>query len=153
MHRGRRTAARRGDDTGAAAVEMALVTPLLVLLLFGIIQYGMLFHTMQAASATARDAARTAAEGVSDCGPYSARVRAEAAETGIPTAPAAWKVTMTYDLTPSPGNTSGTVKVDLEYTPQAFLTLIPMPGRLTQTAIAPVEDPSAIKVTECVVDP
>jgi Flp pilus assembly protein TadG len=132
---------------------MAIVTPLLLLLLFGIIQYGMLFHTMQAASATARDAARRAAEGVSDCGPYADGVRNEASGTGIPTNPAAWKVTMTYHLTPSQGNPSGTVEVALEYTPQSYITFIPMPGRLTQTAIAPVEDASGIKVTQCVVDP
>lgn len=57
---GRRTLVRRGDR-GAAAVEFALVAPLLLLLVFGIIQYGYMLSFRQAISQGAADGARAAA--------------------------------------------------------------------------------------------
>ena len=58
---------RRQDD-GAAAVEFALVSILLFLLLFGIIEFGIGFFTQQGAAAAAREAARRAAVGkVTSC--------------------------------------------------------------------------------------
>jgi Flp pilus assembly protein TadG len=53
----------RRDDDGAAAVEFALVSVLLFLLLFGIIEFGIGFFTQQGAAAAAREAARRAAVG------------------------------------------------------------------------------------------
>lgn len=58
-----RLAGRRGKEGGAAAVEFALVLPLLLLLVFGIIQYGLYFWAMQGGSDIARDAARRSAVG------------------------------------------------------------------------------------------
>ena len=54
---------RRRDDGGAVAVEFALIFPLVLLLIFAIIQYGVYFFSMQAGSAAARDAARRASVG------------------------------------------------------------------------------------------
>lgn len=52
---------RRVNESGAALVEMAIVLPLLILLIFGIVEYGLLFkEKMTIASATA-SAARTGA--------------------------------------------------------------------------------------------
>jgi TadE-like protein len=133
---------RLAVDRGAAAVEMAIVTPLLLLLLFGIIQYGMLFHALQGASATARDAARQAALGVADCGAFLGYVTTHAQADGVP---AGWAVTMSY--TPSVRPTTTTVH--LTFTPTAFVPFIPMPGTMTRDAIASIEDPSAIQVTQC----
>ncbi len=45
----------------AAAVEMALVTPLLLTMLFGIIEYGWVFTVRQGLVTAAREGARTAA--------------------------------------------------------------------------------------------
>ena len=53
----------RPDDSGAAAVEFALVVPVLLLILFGIIQYSFYFWALQGGSDAARDAARRAAVG------------------------------------------------------------------------------------------
>ena len=58
---------RSRGDGGAAAVEFALVSVLLLTLLFGIIQYAFYFFQSQGASATARETARLAAVGVDDC--------------------------------------------------------------------------------------
>ncbi|MEV1287636.1 TadE family protein [Micromonospora sp. NPDC049679] len=65
--------ARRTDrDRGAAAVEMALVTPLLLLLLFGIIDFGRMMH----AQITLTEAAREGARGASLRQPIAPRMSA-----------------------------------------------------------------------------
>ena len=48
-------------ETGAAAVEFALVLPVLVLLLFGIIQFSIAFNRAQGLHAAAREGARLGA--------------------------------------------------------------------------------------------
>ena len=58
-----RVVSGRGQD-GAAAVEFALLLPLLVLLLFGFIQFGLAFNTRIQATNAAREAARQAVVGV-----------------------------------------------------------------------------------------
>lgn len=57
----RRRQGRRED--GAVAVEFALIFPLLAIMVFGIMQYGIYFFSMQAGSSAARDAARRASVG------------------------------------------------------------------------------------------
>ncbi len=54
---------RRRDQGGAAAVEFALILPIMLLLLFGLIQYGYYFYAMQAGSSAVGDAARRIAVG------------------------------------------------------------------------------------------
>jgi Flp pilus assembly pilin Flp len=56
----------RRDQDGAAAVEFALLLPLLVLLLFGLIEFGFAFSTRIQATNAAREAARRAVVGVDD---------------------------------------------------------------------------------------
>lgn len=51
----------RGDDGGAAAVEFALVVPLLCFLLFAIITYGYMLSFRQGLSQAAAEGARSAA--------------------------------------------------------------------------------------------
>lgn len=53
----------RGSQQGASAVEFALLLPVLVLLLFGIIQFGQVFARAQGMEAAAREGARTASIG------------------------------------------------------------------------------------------
>jgi len=57
MTRIRNTRARR-DQGGAAVVEFALVVPLLLTLVFGIIQYGWYFYAMQSGTSATGDALR-----------------------------------------------------------------------------------------------
>lgn len=52
---------KRVKDRGAAAVELALVLPLLLALLFGIFEFGRLFYTQIALSNAAREGARVMA--------------------------------------------------------------------------------------------
>lgn len=51
----------RRQERGAAAVEFAIVVPLLLLLLFGIISYGMMLSFRQSLSQAAAEGARAAA--------------------------------------------------------------------------------------------
>jgi Flp pilus assembly protein TadG len=48
------------DETGAAAVEFALILPVVILLLFGIIEFGRAWNVMQVLTDAAREGARVA---------------------------------------------------------------------------------------------
>jgi Flp pilus assembly pilin Flp len=58
----------RRDQEGAAAVEFALLLPLLVLLLFGMIEFGFAFNSRIQATNAAREAARRAVVGIDNWG-------------------------------------------------------------------------------------
>jgi len=79
----------RRDQEGAAAVEFALLLPLLVLLLFGMIEFGLAFNTRIQATNAAREAARRAVVGIdnwSDLGgglPFWQVVRQDAGVASI----------------------------------------------------------------------
>jgi Flp pilus assembly protein TadG len=49
------------DERGAVAVEFAIVLPVLIMLVFGIIQYSIYFNRLQGLQAAAREGARVAA--------------------------------------------------------------------------------------------
>lgn len=70
-------------DTGAAALEFALVAPLLLFLLFGIIGVGYGLFELQAARATARDATRLAAVGIPDLTQFKRNVVCIGERNGI----------------------------------------------------------------------
>jgi Flp pilus assembly protein TadG len=53
----------RGREAGAAAVEFAILLPVLVLLLFGTIWFGVIFARIQGMEAAAREGARMASIG------------------------------------------------------------------------------------------
>lgn len=55
---GRTTHCRERDDRGAAAVEFALVVPLLLMLVFGIVDFGYMINRSSMVNNAARDAAR-----------------------------------------------------------------------------------------------
>lgn len=59
-------ARRIRDDAGSAAVEFALIGPVLILMLMGIFTYGGYFLTAQTVQQFANDAARAAIAGLDD---------------------------------------------------------------------------------------
>ena len=65
----------RRDDRGAAAVEFALVLPVLVVLLFGMVQFGIAYDAQLKVTHAAREGARMAAVG----GDVAAAVTAQTA--------------------------------------------------------------------------
>lgn len=79
-HRGR---ARGGRESGQAAVEFTLIAPLVFLVLFGIVQFGMLVSDYIGVTAAARAGARVAAVSKSRPNPVQAAIdaaRSNAAE-------------------------------------------------------------------------
>jgi Flp pilus assembly protein TadG len=108
---------RRGTDEGAAAVEFALIAPLLFILLFGIVVFGMGFYTQQGAAAAAREAARRAAVGgITSCyAPYDPNNPdpTNLAYIVADTAPGAYKNSIMWD-----DNGDGNVDSDAEPTLQ-----------------------------------
>jgi Flp pilus assembly protein TadG len=53
------------DRRGTAAVEFAILTPVFLLMLFGMVAYGIYFGAVHSISQLAADAARTAISGIS----------------------------------------------------------------------------------------
>lgn len=70
-----------GEERGAAAVEFALVLPILVLILFGVIEFGGAYHAQLMVTGAAREAARDMAVGGDAA---AAASRAVDAAVGIP---------------------------------------------------------------------
>lgn len=66
MEAEQRAFSRRRDGRGAAAVEFALVMPLLFMLLFGIIQYGLFFNDSLSTRTGVREGARLGVVGSFD---------------------------------------------------------------------------------------
>ena len=72
--RGRGRRARARDERGAVAVEFALIFPLLILLVLGIVEFGFGYHAWDATQNAAREGARLGAVSP-DVGEIEARVR------------------------------------------------------------------------------
>ena len=73
----------RAPDSGAVAVEFALVLPLLMLFLFGIIQYGYGLFQLQAITSAVGEATQKATTGVTDCAGFSSTLQSLAAGNGL----------------------------------------------------------------------
>ena len=75
-------ARRARGDRGAAIIEFALLLPVLILLLFGTIQFGIAYNRKQGLHAAAREGARVASLPTTTSGQISTRVND--ALTGVP---------------------------------------------------------------------
>jgi len=104
-------------DSGAAALEFALILPALVLLTLGIIEFGFLFQNQLALTHAAREGARMAAIGTWN--------QAEVAQRALPTTPV-----ITTNPTPVSSAVRGqAVTVTLRH--QYDWMLLPFPGTIT----------------------
>ncbi len=148
--RGRATRTERG----AAAVEFALVVPILLLLVFGMVQYGLYFWSAQGGSSAAREAARRAAVGeYPACTDFKTDVKSRIHALGdMATA----SVTRSY--TKGPSNAGTAVQVgDLVTVSVSFssvnlhIPLVPFlnDGKVTATADARVENVPTATVGAC----
>jgi len=110
---------RRRRAEGAIAVEFALVMLPLVVLVFGLIQYGLYFWAMQGGADIARTAARTAAVGdaaTRTCDAFRAAVRDQV--NGLTGSGSTATITRTYvdAQSPADGVTVGdTVKISVRF--------------------------------------
>ena len=71
------------DDRGAAAVEFAMVMPILLLLVFGIVDYGRAYNARLTLSHAAREAVRVWALGGSEADTEARAQEAAAGLTGV----------------------------------------------------------------------
>jgi Flp pilus assembly protein TadG len=116
-------------DRGAAAVEMALVLPLLISMLFGVIDFGRVFNAEIQLSQAAREGARIAALGATAGDPV-ARAIAAAPAPGFGGGGAVTGTAVVCPAAPAAG-ADGVVTVRFAFT--FFLPLLP-DRTLTQTA-------------------
>lgn len=133
---------RRRTDGGAAAVEFALVLPVVLLLVFGVVQYGYHYWALSTAAATAREAARQLVVGTDvGCTVAEARAKLDAPHLGTD---AELSVVPTYGTPPwtSSRPVRGqlvTVTVELRSLDLGFIP-VPDGGRITERATNRVEN-------------
>lgn len=82
MHKGKDPYSSQESESGAAAVEFALILPVLLLLVFGIIYFSLYYNALQGTQAAAREGARLASLRSSNSA--MACASAEAALEGVP---------------------------------------------------------------------
>jgi len=123
------TRARR-DQQGAVAVEFALISMLLLILLFGIIQYGLYFWASQNGSSVAREALRRTSVGGCTDAQLTTYVN-----TRINTATASRTFLDTSgNSVAAPGVVGGTVQVKVTFpTYNMHLPFVPVPSGSTAT--------------------
>jgi Flp pilus assembly protein TadG len=110
----------RGEE-GAAAVEFALLLPLLVLLVFGIIHFGLAFNSRIQATNAAREGARLAVIGIDDWSNVGGRpfwqVVRERAGAG----------TLTNCVLSTDGVVGGTLTVTFDFPLDLVIPFLPSP--------------------------
>lgn len=141
---------RRRDDRGAAAVEFALVVPILLVIVFGIIAYGFVFAQSLSLSNSARQAARSGVIEGTTCDQI-VTLATDSADTlgmdGADTtvvvkrgASAASAITFacakSSSVQPCKTQNAGTnVYVTLSYAAEPVVPFIPVPDTLTGTGV------------------
>lgn len=118
-----------GSDRGAAAVEFALVFPMLVLVLIGIVEYGSVFNAQLMLTSAAREGARTMAV-TGD----AAQARAAVIDAAIGLSPAltAANVTVTPTSCSATTNVSVTIAYAKPYLTGLFGATIALEGKSTR---------------------
>lgn len=96
------------DDRGAVAAEFALILPVLLLLVFGIVQLGLTYQRQEAVHAAAREGARVASLPTTSTAQACARSTAALAGTGFTATPAC---SATSDCSTSSGDVVVTITV------------------------------------------
>lgn len=130
-------ALRCREESGSTLVEFALVVPIVVLVLLGILQYGYHYWALETGAASAREAARRMAVGTAAaCTTAEAvsRVQFPAVGSSVPTAQ------VSYVTTRAVGNV---VRVTVSFQSLNLgIALLPLAdgGRITQVSQARIEN-------------
>lgn len=133
------------DDRGAAAVEFALVAGILFTLIFGTIQYGLYFWSLQSGAHAAREAARQAAVGSLTCPQFEDAVlnNSRGEKAGTVTATRTFYTDETLTTGASPAVIGGAVKVVVSFESiDLGLPFVPFidDGQVSERAVARVEN-------------
>jgi len=113
-------------ERGAVAAEFAVILPILILLIFGIVQLGLAFQRFEAVNAAAREGARVASLPTSSSADVCTRVTSALSGTTFDTTPACSDVTIVGNCSASDPSVTVTVAVD-------NLIEIPFFGQLSMT--------------------
>jgi Flp pilus assembly protein TadG len=81
------TTTSRRDDRGQAVIELALTLPLLLVVVFGIIDFGFMFQRYEAVTNAAREGARLGVLQDYSAGDARERARTYLAASGLPATP------------------------------------------------------------------
>ena len=143
---------RLREESGATAVEFALVMMPLLYLVFGVIQYSLYFYSMQSGTSAVGDSVRRLSVG--DCTTtselksylYARLGNATTATSATSLAPVVTYKKGDGTSATSPGEVGGSVKVDLTYPVyDLHFPFIPLPdyATVTRSVVARVEDTTA----------
>jgi Flp pilus assembly protein TadG len=148
----RRRSSRSVDD-GSVAVEFALLLPLLMMFLFGIIQYGYGLFQLQAITSAVSEATQRATTGISDCGAFSTTLRSLAEGNGLNPADVThvnvqWMNAAGVDTAaPDP---LGLVKVTATYTPfKIGIPFVPFPDTITRSQTGSMQNVISLNLPGC----
>jgi hypothetical protein len=152
-----RTRHRDSPDRGAAAVEFALVLPLLFVILFGVVEYGYNLFQMQAGQSTIRETARRVALGIDSCDEMRAIVAQAARNNGFGVDLERLKLHTHLTMESPPGTNpvplvprrGDTAVMTLDYEPTLDFPLIPFPDEITREAGVVVEDVGTLGTRTC----
>jgi Flp pilus assembly pilin Flp len=119
----RSRAHRRVDDRGAAAVEFALVLPILLLLVFGIVQFGITFTQWLEMEHAAREGARWGSLGYT-----AAQVQAKVRDAAPGLSPALTDAQITVTPTDPLNHSGDEVSVHIDYNSMVLPIIGPLLG-------------------------
>jgi Flp pilus assembly protein TadG len=137
---------RSRSQRGASALEFGLVAPVILLMVFGIIQYGYLYWSLQTAKATAREAARQLIVGTDwGCTEQQAlaKVAMPAVGGAVPSVVATYVAADGVTAATAPGVPGGLVRVEVSFqTLDMHLPFVPVPhgAQVTQRVTARIEN-------------
>jgi Flp pilus assembly protein TadG len=143
---------KRDRERGWAALEFGITVPVIVLMIFGIIQYGYLFWSLQTAAATAREAARQLVVGTDEtCTRAQAvgKLQQPAVGSGAPAVDIVYGDAAGAPRTPNSPVQGGLVTVTVSFQSlDLHLPFLPVPrdGTVIQDASARVENIPAVKL-------
>lgn len=117
------------SERGAAAVEFALVFPLLVLILFGIVEFGSIYNAQLMLTSAAREGARTMAV-TGDAAAAKAAVLA--ASIGMSPALTAAEVSVSPSACTATSNVTVLLSYDKPYLTGLFGATVQLTGKATR---------------------
>lgn len=131
----RALATRLRSQHGAAAVEFALILPVLMMLLLGIVEYGSVYNAQITLTSAAREAAREASLRMSG-GDAEAEVLAAAGSAAAAAAVGLDADLLTIDIPAAADSCSSatSIEVTVSYQYTSITGLVPVPGTLVGKA-------------------